>query len=292
MRPPDFREFWNRTLDEILAQPLDPAISESDYEQVGVLDRRWDVSWTGLGGERVGGWLWRPHTCRERMPAIVYYPGYGGKVWDRADLARRGYIVFACSPRGGSLSDPAYAERIPSQLCEGLDAPARHAFRGVYADAVQAVEFVRSLPEVDAESVYACGASWGAACAIAAAAVGGKVRGVSAEMPFVTDFPYVFDNVRTSPYSEVTDYVRLHTEKEASARTTLAYFDTVSLAPDVCVPTILSYGEADLVCPPPTIRALFDALSCVKALVAYPGRQHDRSTDFLDLSIAFFRSHT
>ena len=292
MQPADFRDFWQETLEEIGDGPPDARIAESAYEPAGYLDHRFDVSWTGLGGVQVGGWLSRPMTSRAKSPAIVYYPGYGGQVWDRGDLSRRGYVAFAFSPRGGLLGDPDYGARVTSMLCEGIGTPRSYAFRGAYADAVQAVRFVHSLPEVDADRVYVCGASCGAACAVAAAALAGTVRGLAAEVPFMTDFPYVLDHVDTAPYSEVVRYAEDHPDMAGVIRTTLSYFDTVSLAPEISAPTIVSYGEEDVVCPPATVRALFEALRCVKTLAVYPGRAHERGTDFLELSLAFFQSHT
>jgi len=291
MRPSDFRDFWLETLDEIGDGPPDANVEESEYEPAGYLDHRFDVSWAGLGGVRVGGWLFRPMTSRAKSPAIIYYPGYGGQVWDRGDLSRRGYVAFACSPRGGLLSDPDYKARVSSLLCEGIESPRTYAFRGVYADAIQAVRFVRSLPEVDADRVTVCGASGGAACAVAAAAFAGGVRGLAAEAPFMTDFPYVLEHVDTPPYSEVIQHFKGRPDMAGAIRRTLSYFDTVSFAPEISVPTIVSYGEEDAVCPPATVRAFFEALRCVKALAVYPGRQHNRGTDFLELSLGFLESH-
>ncbi|MFH0964110.1 MAG: acetylxylan esterase [Planctomycetota bacterium] len=292
MRPGDFLDFWKSTIEEAGACLRDVRVVPSDYAPAGMLEGRWDVSWTGWAGIRVGGWLWKPMTCKGRLPAVVYFPGYGGQVWDRSDFARRGFVAFAASPRGGTLSDPEYRENVPSMLTHGITAPAEYAFRGAYVDAVQAMSFVRGLAEVDCERVYAMGASCGAALAIAAAALGRGVRAVSAECPFMTDFPYVADHVQAGPYGEVVRFVKDHQEMREAALSTLAYFDTVSLAPEVNVPTILSYGEADVVCPPATIRRLFDALRCVKAIVAYPGRTHDRGGDFLELSLRWFETHS
>ena len=291
MQIDELRRFWDETLREAGVEPRDVTVTESEYAPVGMLESRWDVSWAGLGGARVGGWLYQPLTSRAKQPAVVYFPGYGGQVWGRDDFARRGYVTFAASPRFGSLAEASFKEAVPSPISHGLESPETYAFRGIYADAAQAVSFVRSLPEVDEDRVYAVGASCGAACAIAAAAVAGNVRAVSAECPFMTDFEYVIEHVRTAPYSELTDRLAEHPETVGTARRTLGYFDTVSLASLVEVPTILSYGEADVVCPPATIQTLFDALHVVKALVAYPGRQHARGADFIDLSMAFFQSH-
>jgi len=291
MPPADFRDFWLETLNEIGDGPPEAKVAEGRYSPSGYLDHRFDVSWSGLGGVQVGGWLFRPMTSRGRSPAVVYYPGYGGQVWDRGDLSRRGYVAFACSPRGGLLSDPDYKASISSMLCEGIETPQTYSFRGVYADAIQAVRFVHSLPEVDSHRVYVCGASGGAACAAAAAAFAEGVAGLAAEIPFMTDFPCVLEQVDTAPYSEVVQYVRDHPGMADTIRTTLSYFDTVSFAPEIGVPTIVSYGEDDRVCPPATVRTFFDALRCVKALAVYPSRGHSRGADFLELSLAFFQSH-
>ncbi len=289
--PADLALFWQNTVDEIRSTPLDAQITDSDYHCAGVMDFRYDVSWQGLGGWRVGGWLYKPVTSRAKVPAIVYYPGYGVNVWDRSDIARRGYVAFALSPRGSQLSDLSYNEAVPSQLTYGITSPKEYAFRGMYCDAVQAVDFVRSLPEVDPDQVYACGASCGGAMAVAAAAIGKGVRGVSAEVPFMSSIPRAIEEAHTYPYSDLANYLAAHPDQLETALKTLSYFDTVSLASMVEVPTIISYGETDIHCPESTIKPLFDALHCVKAMVGYPNRDHVRASDFFELSLAWFATH-
>jgi cephalosporin-C deacetylase len=127
--------------------------------------------------------------------------------------------------------------------------------------------------------------------AVAAAAIGKGVRGVSAEIPFMTSIPRAIEEVSTYPYSDLGDYLAAHPDQTETVMKTLSYFDTVSLASMVDVPTIISYGEADIHCPESTIKPLFDALHCVKAMVGYPGRDHIRAADFMELSMAWFGTH-
>jgi cephalosporin-C deacetylase len=69
-----------------------------------------------------------------------------------------------------------------------------------------------------------------------------------------------------------------------NARTlrTLDYFDPANLAEGLQAPVLLSSGGQDAVCPPETIRTVFDRLPGIKSIVVYPALPHTSSGDFTE----------
>src|SRR5690606_25102954 len=74
--PSDFDAFWEQTLAEsrALAQPVQLRRVESPLQAVEV----YDVTFSGFGGDPVGGWLLLPAGTTGPLPAVVEYNGYGG----------------------------------------------------------------------------------------------------------------------------------------------------------------------------------------------------------------------
>jgi cephalosporin-C deacetylase len=69
--------------------------------------------------------------------------------------------------------------------------------------------------------------------------------------------------------------LRQHPEREAQVLRTLDYIDTLNFADAIRVPTLLSAGLSDDVCPPETAYALYNRLNCLKEIRAYPNTGHE-----------------
>ena len=101
--PPDFEAFWDCTVQEARAFPLD-AVFEQVENYLTVVDT-FDVTFAGYGGAPVKGWLHLPVT-REAgtpLPAVVQYAGYsGGRGLANQDTrwAQAGYAHFIMDTRG------------------------------------------------------------------------------------------------------------------------------------------------------------------------------------------------
>jgi cephalosporin-C deacetylase len=74
----------------------------------------------------------------------------------------------------------------------------------------------------------------------------------------------------------------LERHRALNARTlrTLDYFDPANLADRLRAPVLLSAGGQDAICPPETIRSVFDRLPGIKPIVVYPALPHTTSSDF------------
>uniref|UniRef100_UPI00137A4F07 acetylxylan esterase n=1 Tax=Deinococcus alpinitundrae TaxID=468913 RepID=UPI00137A4F07 len=74
--PADFGAFWDATLEETRAFPLN-----AHFEPVQTLLRSvavYDLSFSGYAGTTIRGWRLLPAGTRAPLPCVVEYLGYGG----------------------------------------------------------------------------------------------------------------------------------------------------------------------------------------------------------------------
>lgn len=75
MEPADFDTFWQYTLAETRAAPLNARFEKVDYGLTA--QATYDVTFSGFGGQPVKGWLLLPAHQKDPMPCVVEYIGYG-----------------------------------------------------------------------------------------------------------------------------------------------------------------------------------------------------------------------
>ncbi len=144
-----------------------------------------------------------------------------------------------------------------------LDRTAR-GLKGGYADwlsdCLLAIRWALQQPGVLPQmSLFGTSQRW-RRLPLLASILGGKVRCVCADLPFLTDFPAT--ELEGPAYSilkpayEETDHTLFWNQ--------LGYVDTLSHAHRINVPVMLSAGGLDNTCPPKTIEHLFSELDCTK----------------------------
>ncbi|GAA4993100.1 hypothetical protein GCM10025734_21890 [Kitasatospora paranensis] len=137
--------------------------------------------------------------------------------------------------------------------------PERYYYRRLYTDAVRAVDFVRGLPQVDADRVVVAGASQGGGLALATAALAdGLVAAALVDVPFLQHFRRAVEIAGVGPYPEIAEYLGLHSREQVERTfATLAHFDGLHLASRASAPALFSVGLMDPVCPPSTVFASY-----------------------------------
>jgi cephalosporin-C deacetylase len=290
--PVDLNAFWEHTLAETRAHDLDPALERAKSPLVAV--ESFDVSWRGYGGDPVKGWLHLPAPAlRSEAPlrAVVQYQGYGGGrglVFEDVFWAAAGYAHLVMDTRGqgsgwsvGDTPDPAgSAPAQPGYMTRGITDPDDYYYRRVYADAVRAVEFIRSVEGVDGSRVAVTGGSQGGGLSLAAAALADGVWAVMPDVPFLCDFRRSSQVALTDPYLEIVRYLAAHRDHHDRAFATLAYFDGAILARRATAPALFSVALMDETCPPSTVYAAFNAYGGEKEIVAYPYNDHEGGEAF------------
>ena len=288
--PADLDAFWDATLAETRAHPLG---AEFTRVETGLkLVETWDVRFAGFGGSTVRGWLQLPVGRSGPLPAVVQYVGYGGGrglSHEQTLFALAGYAHFVMDTRGQGSSwsvgetpdpDPSGDPFHPGFMTRGILDPRRYYYRRVYADAVRAVEAVRSHAAVDPAKVAVTGGSQGGGIAIAAGAFVDGLAGVAPDVPFLCAFPRATTLVDTNPYAEIVRYLKAHRDHVDRVASTLAYFDGAVLARRASAPALFSVALMDQICPPSTVYAAYNAWAGPKEIAEYPFNDHEGGQGF------------
>lgn len=268
VEPSDFDAFWTETLAGARAHDLD-ARFEPVRTGLSTVET-YDVTFSGFGGHRIRGWFTLPAGTTQPLPLVVEFIGYGGGrglphthlLW-----ASAGYAHFVMDTRGqgsgwsvGDTPDPAgSAPAVPGFLTRGIEDPREFYYRRVFTDAVRAVEAARSHPLADAGRTVALGSSQGGGITLAVGGLVPDLAGIAPDVPFLCDFGRAVEITDAMPYREIGAYLSVHRTRRARVFETLAYFDGVHFAARGRAPALFSTALEDMVCPPSTVYAAFNA---------------------------------
>jgi cephalosporin-C deacetylase len=283
--PSDFDAFWAETLAETRRHPLDVTI-EPRPTRLSVIDV-FEVTFRGFGGTRIRAWLRVPHGATAPLPGLVQFFGYGnGRGHALRDLrwAAAGYahLVVDARGQGHGDTDDDHPDGGPSAggfLTRGIRSPHEYYYRRVYADAVRAVDALRSLDLVDPARVGAVGASQGGGIALAIAGLVPDLAVAIVQAPFLCELDRAAELSSEHPYSLLTQYFADRRLGTAAALDTLRYFDGVNHAKRATAPALLSTGLRDGIAPPGTVLPAFTAYAGPKQIVLWPYNGHEAGGD-------------
>lgn len=286
--PEDLREFWDATIGDARAYPLN-ARFEPVENYLSVIDT-FDVTFAGYGGEPIKGWLHLPaiRDSGSRLPVVVHYVGYSGGrglANQETGWAQAGYAHFIMDTRGqgygfavGETADPhpsAGGVGYAGFMTRGVGSREDYYYRRVYTDAFRAVEAAQSHPEVDAARVVLAGGSQGGGIVVAVSGlVAGRLDGVVAalpDVPFLQDFPRAIDIAPRGPYPEIAAFLARHRDRYEQVLDVLRYFDGVNLGRWATAPALYSAAQSDDICPPSTVFASFNAYGSGTSDASRPG---------------------
>lgn len=290
-RRKDFAAFWRATIKAALAQPLGATFEPQAYPATGV--RVYRATYDGFEGGTIAGWRIDPDDG-DRHPALVVYHGYSGRspcLFHLLPWALQGFVVLAVDCRGqdGSSTDAAvYPDgHRPGFMTQGLVDKDTYYYRYVYADGVRAVEVAASLESVDADRIGVMGVSQGGGLSLAAAALApDRVKRMAACVPYLCHYERAVE-MAEGPYREIADYIRSWPDRGDGVFETLSYFDNLNLADRIRAESLVSVGLWDLICPPSTIFAVHNRMTCRKELAVYPCTGHEENDDWRERVFRF-----
>ena len=266
----DFDEFWNQTLAELTA-------TSPDYRLTLLKDRSNDirrtyrVDMTGFGGEPTCGILVEPvaEGCYE---TVIYYMGYGAEIWYPNPSDNPDRVQFILCNRNQSLNRKPGEDNL--WCTRGLESKDTYYYRGVFADAVRAIDFVCSREKVDQDRLFAEGGSQGGAITLVAASLDHRLDAIAPSVPFLSDYKDYFQIVDW-PGNWILEAAEKQGIKEEDLYSTLSYFDVKNFADRIQCPVLMAFGLQDVTCPPHTNFAGYNMIKAPKRWICYPHTGHD-----------------
>lgn len=272
-RPKDFDAFWAKTKSELAATPLDARLTP-DPDNTDAEAACFKADYASLHGIRIHARYCRP--ARDgKYPAVLIVPWYSkGAIPPPISLAKRGIAALEFQARGYEVDQSSYPLDNSWYILNGIETPERYIYREIVSHALRGVDFLAVRPEVDARRLAVMGASQGGGVSLLVAGLDPRIKAVSADFPFLTDWP---DSLSAphSPYADVRKFVEEHPERRDAVMRTVSYYDTLDVADRIRVPALVQAGLKDRTCPEAGIKKLYDALeSRHKRLVEYQEADH------------------
>ncbi|RBQ19982.1 acetylxylan esterase [Spongiactinospora rosea] len=285
--PERFDEFWQQTLEQARAHPLDPELTP----QSGPLDLVdvAEVRFSGYDGHRIGGWFIKPRHSAGPLPCVVRYLGYSmgrghAHEWLAYPAAGFATLVMDTRGQGGGSGAPGYtpdpegsrSTEVPGFLTRGLSAPEDYYYRRVYVDAVRAVEAAAVLPGVDATRIVIAGGSQGGGIGLAVAGLAPEmVIGALLDVPSLAYIRRGTEISNVGSRMEIVEYLRTHRRDVEEVFGVLGYFDGMHFAARATAPAWFSVALMDQICPPSTVFAAYNHYAGPKEIRVWPYNGHE-----------------
>ena len=269
-KQPDFDSFWETTLSELAAVSPDYKLTLLK-EHSNDVRRSYRVDMKSLGGEWISGLLVEP-VAPGRYPVMLNYMGYGSDVWYFDPSSNPDMIEFMLCVRNQAFN------RQPGELDDwcsrGIEDKDTYYYRGAFADAVRAVDFVCSLEKADTERVLAQGESQGGALTLVAASLDNRIKAIAPSVPFLCDYKDYFA-IADWPGDPIVEAAKSKGISEDEMYRTLSYFDVKNFTDRIQCPLIMAIGLQDSVCPPHTNFAGYNHIKTEKSWSCYPHTGHN-----------------
>ena len=269
-KQPDFDAFWEQTLAELAAVAPDYKFTLlEDYSND--IRKSYRVDMKSLGGEQVSGLLLLP-TAEGKYPAVISYMGYGSDVWYADPSSNPDRIEFMLCIRNQAFN------RVPGEkddwCTRGLGDEYAYYYRGAFADAVRAIDFVCSLPQTDTERVVAYGESQGGALTLVAASLDHRLKAIAPSAPFLNDYKDYFV-LAEWPGNWYIQAAKERGISDEDLYRCLSYFDVKNFTDRIQCPVLMAIGLQDTVCPPHTNFAGYNQIKTEKSWICYPAAGHN-----------------
>lgn len=295
----DFDTFWSDLLAAL--DEVDPQYTLTELPEHSSADRKvylveMKSVADGTGNDiTVRGYYAEP-TAEGTYPALIHYQGYDSDgtsdPWCMNGGDNPGWIELTFSTRGQWINNrPPYVNAYGDWFAYGFGNKDDYYYRGAYADAVRAIDFIASRTKTDTRNIFAEGSSQGGALTIAAAALDDRLQAIAPAIQFMGDFPDYFQ-VGQWPASVAIAQQEALGLSDEEMYASLSYFDTKNLAPRITCPVITTIGMQDNVCPPHTNIAPYNNLEQVAAAdkqISFNAElMHTVPADWWNTYMAFF----
>ena len=275
-RPKDFKEFWERELNKVSMQPLEPRMTllpDKCTSGVNVYHISFRNNWVG---SRIYGILCMPKDSTKKYPAILKLPGAGVRAYQgEISLAGKGVITLEIGIHGMPVNLPTEAYTIGGGPLlnyhdRGLDNKDDYYYKRVYLGCKRAVDFIFSLPEVDGHNIIAFGGSQGGALSLVTTALDTRIQGAVCFYPALCDMEGYLHG-RAGGWPHMFKKPQYCNNKAVE---TIRYYDVANFVSDIKVPIFMSFGYNDTTCPPTTSYSIMNTMTCPITTFITPDSYH------------------
>ena len=263
--PEDFGAYWNE---------IEQTVANTDLEILECIERKnhiregflaYDVKIKTPAGKPASGCITVPKRDG-KFPIRISFLGYGihGAYCEYFDG-----MISACFNAHGFENDKpdSELEKIYGKELSwyGFDAAQNASnqttyFRNMMIRNLIGLKFVKTLPEWNGKEILATGGSQGALQAVTVAAHDKGVTRLEIYKPWLCDLKSVNEGYLGGWRPDFAEGLR--------------YFDTVAQGMLVQCPTKVECYLGDYVCPPKTVMALYNSLSCQKEIKFFQSTTH------------------
>jgi cephalosporin-C deacetylase len=299
--PDGLDDWWQQRIAAARALAKPPTLTPHRprlYDPIEVFD----VEFSGAGGDRIRGWYLKPRGA-SAPPMVVKFIGYGGGRGIPAEhmaLPALGYALLVMDTRGqggrwstGATPDGATGTGAENSqvMTRGILRSEEYYYTRLFTDAVLAVDTAWELAGGNSE-VAVTGGSQGGALALAAAALHRDVIGVChADMPFMCDIQRAITLAPHAPYTEIPEFLAENTDLIEPSLNTLRYVDCALLASRITATTLMSVGLMDVICPPSTVFAAYNAITAQKEIAVFPFSGHNFPALHTETQLVHLKNH-
>lgn len=305
--PSDFQAYWDNAKAQLAAIPMNATMTEVSDDDLSATGKKNKGNRTiylvtlqsvpDAAGEEpvvIKGYLAVPKKAG-KYPCLVYYQGtdagksslaeqstfYNGDEWVEFRVSTRGQMLC----RGSKYSYDFYS------YCWGDTA--KHYYRQAYLDCVRAADFVKSLDCVNADNIFATGASQGGCFTYVAAALSGAFRAIAPGITGHADFQNGMRIVNwpRAKFLAAAKQLGMTTEQMNEFN---AYYDVKNFAPYISCPVISNFSLQDTTDPTRTNIAPYLLLATPEADKRYYVNNflgHATASDFGTRYMSFFEKY-
>lgn len=229
--------FWNEIDAELAAMPAAPELEEAPLYSTE-FSTTYKVRMTSIGPYRIAAYLSIPHGDGP-FPALLSVPGYGSVVTPPQYEDRQRYAVLTLMYRGTRHADWPYAGKFPGVLTDGIADATSWIYRGILADHLRGLEFLRDRPEVDTSRIGLIGND----IALLIAARRPEITAVAVASSFFHRLSEVVTATEAYPFEEINDYLRTFPADREAVAQSLALVDPAHQAGAITAKVLFTVGD-------------------------------------------------
>ena len=277
--PDDFDAFWAAKIAELAAVPMNTRLESGEAGQDGV--DYWKIWMDNIRGTQIQGQLARPAGATENLPALLIVQWAGvyplQKPW-AVDRAAEGWLTLNILAHDLPIDEPMefYQEQRRGALSDyagiGADDREESYFLRMYLSCYRAVEYLKTRPEWNGETLVVMGTSQGGQQTLVTAGL--HPEDLTAALALVPAGADMLAPEADHAPAFPRWYTKTAGRDAAAVHQTSRYFDAANFATRIKVPVLVGVGLEDVTCPPATIFAATNQIATHTEVVVLPISGH------------------